>query len=647
VRKHSPILAACAILVCAPGAFAADAPYAWPLDLTPQLTSSFAEFRPGRFHAGIDIRTQGTGRNVHAAADGHVSRIRCSPWGYGKAVYIQLKDGNTAAYAHLEAFNDELNAYIRQAQHAEQSYTVDISPKAGRFPVRRGDVLARSGQTGIGAPHLHYELRGAAQDPINPYLLGVDWPDQTAPEIGAVLLAPLGEKATLNGDVMPLLLDVHSKSPGQYRCDPVRASGSFFAGAQISDPGDGGYRLGIHNLRFSTRPGENTPSEMYFQMRHDRLSYANHRNAAVAYHPFFLEEAAFLLGYRWPGNVCDSYGVSPGKGVLTMENQPFTLEVEARDFAGNTARVKIPILPDANPALQVSAEAHGGAAQVSVDCFGETVILTARFDAPEGVTPEFHAQSETDDVQRPMRRVDAKTFRAVLQPKASGHYRLQAMHPRIETAPEDIVMTLRGAGLFFEAKGLRITIPHQSPYGLLCTQVRIESKPPPSPLTQRGLAYRIWPENAPMDTPVEISFPLPEGSSTQLGVYRWKKDRWRREDTQERAGCLALSTRSFGLFALFEDRHAPTLSDILPREGYAAKTKRPLVHATVKDVGSGIESAEVYCGDEWMLAAYDPERSKLHWERDQDLPAGEQNIRFRLRDAAGNTTEITRTIRIP
>ncbi len=86
---------------------------------------------------------------------------------------------------------------------------------------------------------------------------------------------------------------------------------------------------------------------------------------------------------------------------------------------------------------------------------------------------------------------------------------------------------------------------------------------------------------------------------------------------------------------------------MLPREGYAAKTKRPIVHATVEDVGSGIESAEIYCGKKWMLAAYDPERSKVHWERDEDLPSGAQTIRFRLRDAAGNTTEITRSVRIP
>ncbi|MBN2308918.1 MAG: M23 family metallopeptidase, partial [Candidatus Hydrogenedentes bacterium] len=132
-------------IVLAALALGAAEPYDWPLDLPRALTSSFAEYRPGRFHAGIDLRTGPVGKAVHAPADGHVSRIRCSPWGYGKAVYVQLADGNTVVFGHLQGFSAPLEAYVRAHQHRLRSYTVDLYPEAGAFPVRRGEVIARSG----------------------------------------------------------------------------------------------------------------------------------------------------------------------------------------------------------------------------------------------------------------------------------------------------------------------------------------------------------------------------------------------------------------------------------------------------------------------------------------------------------------------
>ena len=168
----------------------ASSGYEWPLDLPRQLTSSFAEYRPGRFHAGIDLRTQGVGRPIRAAHDGYVSRVRCSPWGYGKAVYVQLPDGNTAVYGHLSDYRSDLLAYVRKAQHAKQRYTVDLYPELKAFPVRRGEVIAKSGQTGIGAPHLHYEVRDKDQHPINPRRLGIVWPDEARPAIRKVVVAP-------------------------------------------------------------------------------------------------------------------------------------------------------------------------------------------------------------------------------------------------------------------------------------------------------------------------------------------------------------------------------------------------------------------------------------------------------------------------
>ncbi|MFP4192555.1 MAG: M23 family metallopeptidase, partial [Candidatus Hydrogenedentota bacterium] len=98
------LMAAACVLFAAAGAAPQEDTYHWPLDVDPVLTSSFGEYRTGRFHAGIDLRTYGIGQPVRAPEDGEVVRVRTSPYGYGKALYIRLADGNTAVFAHLDRF---------------------------------------------------------------------------------------------------------------------------------------------------------------------------------------------------------------------------------------------------------------------------------------------------------------------------------------------------------------------------------------------------------------------------------------------------------------------------------------------------------------------------------------------------------------
>ena len=116
------------ILVVLCGAIAvADEAYHWPMDAKPALTSTFGEYRPGRFHAGLDLKTWGReGYPVNAVLDGYIWRIRTSPWGYGRAVYIKLKDGRTAVYAHLSKFVPAITAIVEAEQDRRGTYSVNL-----------------------------------------------------------------------------------------------------------------------------------------------------------------------------------------------------------------------------------------------------------------------------------------------------------------------------------------------------------------------------------------------------------------------------------------------------------------------------------------------------------------------------------------
>jgi hypothetical protein len=165
--------------------------YLWPTDASKNLTSVFAEFRPRHYHGGIDIKTWNqNGYDVFAIDDGYVYRIKTSPFGYGKVVYLKLKDGNIAVFAHLSRFNDALEKRVRKEQYRKGRYSIELFLQAGEFPYSKGDIIAYSGDTGIGVSHLHFEIRDANNRPRNPLLYYPKLKDRIRPTFTKLAIIP-------------------------------------------------------------------------------------------------------------------------------------------------------------------------------------------------------------------------------------------------------------------------------------------------------------------------------------------------------------------------------------------------------------------------------------------------------------------------
>ena len=89
-----------------------------PLDIPMELSGCFGELRPNHFHSGFDIKTnKQVGLNVYAVADGYVSRIKISTYGYGKAIYITHSNGFTTVYGHLQSGVGAIEEYIKKEQY--------------------------------------------------------------------------------------------------------------------------------------------------------------------------------------------------------------------------------------------------------------------------------------------------------------------------------------------------------------------------------------------------------------------------------------------------------------------------------------------------------------------------------------------------
>lgn len=155
-----------------------------PLDIPIFLAGNFGECRPGHFHSGVDIKTLGKeNQPVHAAADGYISRIKMEKGGFGHGLYITHPNGYTTLYAHLNDFVPQLQKYLKKEQYAKKHWDVDIQLTPDQFPVKKGQQIAWSGNTGAStAPHLHFEIRDTkTEHPLNPELFGLPIVDNEPP----------------------------------------------------------------------------------------------------------------------------------------------------------------------------------------------------------------------------------------------------------------------------------------------------------------------------------------------------------------------------------------------------------------------------------------------------------------------------------
>ena len=212
--------------------------YIWPTETQKTITAVFGDIRPFRYHTGIDVRTYGmNGLDVFAIQDGYVSRIAVSSTGYGKVIYIKMKDGNTSVYAHLDRFNDELELVKSKLQNDCKCYSFDESFSKGQLPVKQGDVIGYTGDTGgISGPHLHFEIRNKKGRPFNPLLTNYKIHDTLAPIPKKLIISATDKSSRINGNPSDAEFELTKISDNRYLYDGIiSVNGEFGISLEIYD----------------------------------------------------------------------------------------------------------------------------------------------------------------------------------------------------------------------------------------------------------------------------------------------------------------------------------------------------------------------------------------------------------------------------
>jgi hypothetical protein len=190
-RYRIPLLAIVLLLQC--GLLRGQ--FLWPVDSPRVITGNYGELRPNHFHAGIDFSTgQKTGKEIYAADEAYVSRIRVSSVGYGKVVYLTHPNGKVTVYAHLQSFSVKIDGLVKAEQLRLKSYEIELLPAPRTVFVRRGEIIGLSGNSGgSSGPHLHFEIRDEkSETPLNP-LRFYKVPDQVKPTLQSIAFFDLAD----------------------------------------------------------------------------------------------------------------------------------------------------------------------------------------------------------------------------------------------------------------------------------------------------------------------------------------------------------------------------------------------------------------------------------------------------------------------
>lgn len=318
-----------------------------PVNFPIQLSGNFSEPRASHFHSGIDIRTYADGKPLYALADGYVSRILVSPYGYGHALYIDYENGYRSVYGHISNFADEIETYTKNLQYEKESFRIDVNLSPLDLPVKKGQLVAYSGNTGqSGGPHLHFEIRDAATD-ISLNTLGkyIKVSDNTPPEATSVVIYPQSAKSSVAGSTEKKMSPLTKTANGSYKLNaPIYAKGKIGIGIEYCD------RMTGSNNRYGAKQvdllvnGKITYTSIFDKVDFDKQST---KNSCFDFNYYVSDSKYVQKLFVEPNNDLDIYSNLVNNGFLNVGTDDSTkIQVKITDFNGNVSNINFTILSD-------------------------------------------------------------------------------------------------------------------------------------------------------------------------------------------------------------------------------------------------------------------------------------------------------------
>lgn len=608
-----------------------------------------------RFHAGIDLRTQRkNGFPVVAIADGFISRASVQFRGYGYALYIDHPELKArVVYGHLQDFQGPIKEYAdAKLKKMNARHGINDFFTADRFPVKKGQVIALSGETGMGPPHLHFEFRTMSDEPLAPALFGYRPKDKIFPVFHHFYIEPMSYAAVIDESFLPARYNMKIKKGAEYAIagNPT-VSGRYALMAGISDSNGEGNRFSVERVTLSVN------DQLVLERLFHQYSYDQNRQGTWVYDYFRSMQSGtgyvttlFKMPYE---TLPFSARFAPYTGILDAGNsESMSYKILAEDYGGNIISASGKIKHRSQPFTQI------------VD---HSMISDFKFTGVEQTDHSMVAVA---------RRPSAKGFKTIaglikVNDKAGKEFSLPCIvkADQLEVAfPKekiwqmgawigearilpDSIMIEPGGGTVAMEDGAKAVFARNSLHApMFCRMVKTMLQPSPGGSAKSGFLKPlspIWtlsPVDKVFDAEVKVSIKPVEftGQWQKLGVYNVRDDaKYSHSGGKVENGQLIFETRTGGSYIILEDAVEPKLS-------YARKSSDyhlgPIYVFKVSDLGKGVDylSASATINGKKVEVYSDPDKAEIYVVRSS--AAGKKRIELSVADYAGNIGKVARNI---
>ncbi len=324
-----------------------------PVKIPQFLSANFGELRIDHFHSGLDIKTQGvTGKEVVAAADGYIYRISVSPGGFGNAIYIRHPSGYSTVYGHLEKFTTKIENYVKTQQYAKKSFQITLYPEKVEFPVKEGELIAYSGDSGAsGGPHLHFEIRKSDNEkPINPLLFEFGIADNIPPVIEKLVIYPINNHTLINNQNTIKKINVTGGHGVYYlnRENEISISGLAGFGIKTYDMMNGSpNKVAVYSIELSI----DSTSVFKYIMDGFYFDESRYVNSHIDYEAYMKDNIYFERAFILPDDKLSAYKNVINRGLFNFnDNKSHRAEIIVTDANNNKSVLTFQIIAQSEKA---------------------------------------------------------------------------------------------------------------------------------------------------------------------------------------------------------------------------------------------------------------------------------------------------------
>ncbi len=581
------------------------------------LAGTMGELRNTHFHGGIDIRTNNRiGVPVLATQDGYISRANVSAFSYGTALFVTHTDGKTSVYGHLEKYNGKIATYVKQQQYQRKSFEIDLNFKPGEFPVRKGDTIAYSGNTGSSSgPHLHFEIRDGNYV-LNPLKFGfTEIKDNIAPAAQKIALKTLDGNSRINDRFGRFEFSMVRKSASEYVLPaPILAHGRIGVELLADDRMDETHaRCGINYIEMFV------DSQKVFTQTIEKVDLEETRGilALMDYKTLEIKGKRYNKLYIDDGNRLDFY-TSTNEGVISVDGADRAVRILLRDESGNKSNATFRLR--SNPVSDEMILATKRAIGLEADLLENFLTITSA-SCPEA-SNKLHIYYPEKSVEATANYKGANQSVFLIDLRKGQPDSVVSCAGSLQFHFKDVVPSEMEYTYYSDWADIRF--PANSLYDTLFLNVNHYI------VDNKKESFIIGNRTIPLHTNVLVTLKpmLPQTPAKNLAVYRREGSRLSYVGGDWTNGKVRFGTRELGEFTFATDTLAPAISRI--------KLDRTSARFRIRDGLSGISYYEANINGEWLLMSYDFKSGILQSERLDPKRPLKGEFELKVVDRAGN-----------